>query len=305
MALHKYYEFFKLFNKKGNEDYKSALDYFIKNYQSLEFNPTVDIKSNHAYVAFFYNKSLHSYMIDFKNGRYQVTDCQKDVELSPEEKKRTRMETYYLEVEISKDEFEYYLNEFQKISDYLDDKSEHDKSSVGSNGLNMNLSDREILEMQLDEAVNKTFKEYLNKEYEFEVLYYVWSSNSSNEKKIDRLNLKLTSLKARPYLNWDEDDNTKPKFYVEIELMYDGKEYYIHFDEKTETQYIDLSKNRKMNMILTRDTRHLTRKQKREEDNRPFPRTDYRDISASKYDTIDLLSNIKQFLEAINDNYNS
>ncbi len=305
MGLQKYNEFFKWLKGDKPSDYKDSFEYLKVNYKTMEFEPRIDFsRENHVYVSFFKDESLFSYMMDLKNGKYIITDCQKDVEYSDEEKKRTKMNSYYLEIEITKSEYDNYYREFKNIFNYLDDKSDRSKSSINTDGLNLDVSEYDIAKMGLDENISKMFSAFLNKDYEFEIAYYLWKNNSENKRIIEDTKVKVTELRIRPYLNMDEGvDTKKSKFYIEIATVWEDKDYYIHFTDDSDTQPIDLSKRqRKMPLILTRDTSHLTRRQKREEDSL-FPRKDILELSPNKYSTIEFLTELKNTLESINEKY--
>lgn len=286
MTYIKTYEFFTFGKKLPKEEkWEENLKWFFDNYQKVEM-PECEVAHNDTIeISWFYKKEYRNYVIfPAKEKRLPV------VAIS--------MLEYEDWPEISEEKFNEIKNKSLEIQNYLDEEELKSSSSVGSDSLDLNIDDIDIKVMAANDELNTHFKEYINKELQFEANYYLWHSNSSNEKKQDTIMVKISELEL------GITTNPHIKVYCEI----NGEKKLIDIYKETLDEYVDLSDRKNeikygFNSLHTQDDeRNLTRKDLREKEKEnysKYPRITSMKLVPNKWETIEFIKEIKNILNML------
>jgi hypothetical protein len=296
-------EFFDFLKKnKPKKDWRSEFDEVYKYYNSIKVNPSKDyhffnvgIKSKDSFDV-----ALDQIHIGFsnRNGELEVTNY-KEIDFD-NFRGRTGEESepgHYKD--ITQNEFNEYLKKTQEMSDFLDEKSEEkfNKSgtTISDDGIELGFDESDTAIDEMNFHLQKEFDKYIDKEYEFEIQYHLWSEESKNEKITERVKLPILDIRI---------EFAGGRFYSEIEtegvqgekckLWLEGRKY----------QYVDLEGKRPdYGEVITMDKvkKELTRKQERESKNTRYPYIISYKTTPSKYDSIEFINTITELLEHLND----
>lgn len=296
-------EFFDFLKKdKPKKDWRSEFDKVYKYYNSIKDKPSrkfhyfnVEVKSkDDFYVAF---DMIH---IGFsnRNGQLEVTNY-KEIDWD-NFRGRTGEENepgHYKD--ITQNEYNEYMKKTQEMSDFLDSKSENkfNKSgtTVSDDGIKLGFDESDTAMDEINFQLQKEFDKYIDKEFEFEIQYHLWSEESKNEKITERVKLPILDIRI---------EFSGGRFYSEIEtegvqgekckLWLEGRKY----------EYIDLESGKrhdyKQIIMVNKVEEELTRKQEREKVTK-YPYIISYKATPSKYDSIEFINMITELLEHLND----
>lgn len=254
--------------------------------KDLKFGlPMVDIKDKYLSIS-HYSKKFNNLIFKKDGDDFEVIDLNS---------KKSEKITQY--------DFNYYKEKIKEISDWLDDKSEESlnksDSTVSSDGkINLDFDESDLALSELNHKVKDELN-IIGKEFEFEISYHLWTSESTNELKVERVKLKIEDIKI---------NLGGGRFYCLL-LTKDpfGENSEIWIEKDSNSQYYDLEKNKwpyDYNKIITMSTikKKMTRKQEREfEKNKKFPYAFSYEITPSEWKTIELVKGITSLLESINE----
>lgn len=184
------------------------------------------------------------------------------------------------------------------MSDFLDEQSEKNFNKSGTtitdDGIELGFDESDTTIDEMNFHLQKEFDKYIDKEYEFEIQYHLWSEESKNEKITERVKLPILDIRI---------EFAGGRFYSEIEtegvqgekckLWLEGRKY----------EYLDLEGKRPdYGEIITinKVSKELTRKQERE-DKIKYPYIISYKATPSKYDSIEFINTITELLEHLND----
>lgn len=287
----KYVKTFELFGfgKKKNfdeSDWEESLKWIFDNYKSNKIN---SLDANHdKYSCSVYwwigNDNYHITLFDGnkygKNNDYVVSfgSLKLPVDQWPK---------------ITKQEYEKYRKGIVEISDYLDEKENISSSSV-DDILNMKSDESEFLKAKgnVYSKLTNFLKGFIGSDIEFEAIYYLWSSESENQKIVENIKVKIVDLDQD---SLDYIGNGIIKFKCE----WKGFNLIMTITENTVEEYIDLSEIKpwdKTNLIkLSHDESNLNRKEKRKEST--YPHFIWMDLSPSEYKSIEFIKACKEIIE--------
>lgn len=295
-------EFFDFLKKeKPKKDWRSEFDKVYKYYNDIKNKPSkkfhyfnVEVKSkDDFYVAF---DMIH---IGFqnRNGELEVTNY-KEIDWD-NYKGRTGEENepgHYKN--ITQNEFNEYLKKTQEMSDFLDTKSEEKFNKSGTtvtdNGIKLGFNEGDTAMDEMNYQLQSEFDKYIDKEYEFEIQYHLWSEESKNEKITERVKLPIYDIRI---------EFAGGRFYSQIETKGVQGEKCKLWLEGEKYEYIDLEDRRpnfKEIIIMDKVKEELTRKQEREKVTK-YPYIISYKVTPSKYDSIEFINTITEILQHLNE----
>lgn len=294
-------EFFDFLKKeKPKKDWRSEFDEVYKYYNSIKVKPSKDyhffdvgIRSKDSFDV-----ALDKIHIGFsnRNGELEVTNYE---EINWDDfKGRTGEENepgHYKD--ITQSEFNEYLKKTQEMSDFLDEESEKkfNKSgtTISDNGIELGFNEADTSIDELNYELQKEFDKFIDKEFEFEIQYHLWSEESKNEKITERVKLPILDIRI---------DFSGGRFYSQIETEGVQGEKCKLWLEGEKYEYIDLEGERpdfEEIIMMDKVREELTRKQKRENVTKyPYIVSYY--ATPSKYDSIEFINFISELLIHLN-----
>jgi len=296
-------EFFDFLKKnKTKKDWRSEFDEVYKYYNSIKVKPSKDYHFFNVGIESKdnFDVALDQIHIGFsnRNGELEVTNY-KEIDWD-NFRGRTGEENepgHYKD--ITQSEFNEYLKKTQEMSDFLDEQSEKkfNKSgtTISDDGIELGFDESDTAIDEMNFHLQKEFDKYIDKEYEFEIEYCLWSEESKNEKIVERVKLPILDIRI---------EFAGGRFYSEIEtegvqgekckLWLEGRKY----------EYVDLEKGKipEYDEIIAMDKvkKELTRKQERENVTK-YPYIISYKVTPSKYDSIEFINTITEILEHLND----
>lgn len=295
-------EFFDFLKKnKPKKDWRSEFDEVYKYYNSIKVKPSKDYHFFNVGIESKdnFDVALDQIHIGFhnRNGKLEVTNY-KEIDWD-NFRGRTGEENepgHYKD--ITQSEFNEYLKKTQEMSDFLDEQSEKNFNKSGTtitdDGIELGFDESDTTIDEMNFHLQKEFDKYIDKEYEFEIQYHLWSEESKNEKITERVKLPILDIRI---------EFAGGRFYSEIEtegvqgekckLWLEGRKY----------EYLDLEGKRPdYGEIITinKVSKELTRKQERE-DKIKYPYIISYKATPSKYDSIEFINTITELLEHLND----
>lgn len=202
---------------------------------------------------------------------------------------------------ITSEIYEEYKKKIQEISDWLDERSEKSFGKSRSNVSDVDFDlDFDEADLALEEVSDKIKEELklIGNEYEFEISYHLWTSNSSNKLVVERRFFKIEDLKI---------DFGGDRFYCQLFTKDPfNKNAQILLESDSNNEYYDFEENKwpydKDNIInMTTIKDEMTRKQKRDfEKNRKYPYAFIYHISPCNWESIELIKNITMLLSEMN-----
>ena len=304
MRYLKTYELFGFGSKKSKtwqDRFNDIYNFYLKNKDKKDISvmdiPHADVKENDFSISQRLDNHIVFYGQTGKNHNWEIVDFSEADYADPKSTKGV----YKITPEI----YEEYRKKVQEISDWLDERSE--KSFGKSDSV---ISDTGDIDLDFDEAdlaldeINDKIKSELKlvgKEYEFEMSYHLWTSNSSNKLVVERRNLKIDDLKigfggGRFWCQLFTKDPFGEK--AEIWLESDSSHEYFDFDENKWPYSQHKDKIIRMSSIK----KEMTRKEEREfEKNRKYPYAFSYDITPCKWESMELIKEITSLLEQMNE----
>lgn len=277
--LLEFFDFFKKSEKTWKDkliSIKKSFDIY-KNDYSKKIYLESNIQSNYFSLSILDGRINENLIFTKRSDDYEVLIEYKDV------------------VKITESDYKYAKDIAQEISDFLDEKSEKEfnisNTTINSDG-SINFNELDIALDQLGyDLEDKIFNKYLNKSFEFEIKYYLWSEETKTEEIVERKNLKINDIKI---------GYTGDRFYINLHtkgVMNENCSIWIESDTKKE--YTDLEKrfSRGIKMDIVKEP--MSRKSQREYV-RKYPNIISYDVSPSKYDTIEFISDIVELLAILN-----
>lgn len=254
--------------------------------------PHADVKENGLSISqghhlFFYGdtgKNNNWKLVDFSEADYSDLKSDKGV--------------YKITPEI----YEEYKKKVQEISDWLDKISEEkfgkSNSSISDDGLNLDFNEGDLALEEISDKIKQELK-LISKEYEFEISYHLWTSNSTNELIVERRKFKIDDIQigfgGRFWCQLFTKDPFGKK--AEIWLEDDSNHEYFDFDENN-WPYSD-HKDKIIRMSSVK--KEMTRSQEREEQkNRKYPYAFSYDITPCEWNSMELIKEITSLLKEMN-----
>lgn len=295
-------EFFDFLKKnKPKKNWRSEFEEVYKYYKSIKVKPSkkyhyfnVEVKSKDNFDVAF--DQIH---IGFsnRNGELEVTNY-KEIDWD-NFRGRTGEENepgHYKD--ITQSEFDEYLKKTQEMSDFLDEESENkfNKSGtkVSDEGIELGFDESDTTIDEMNFHLQKEFDKYIDKEYEFELQYHLWSEESKNEEITERIKLPILDIRI---------EFAGGRFYSQIETKGVQGENCKLWLEGRKYQYVDLEDKRpdfKEIIMMDKVKKELTRKQERENVIK-YPYIITYKVTPSKYDSIEFINTITELLEHLND----
>ncbi len=311
MRIQKYNEFFNWLKKdKKPSSWQEIFDSIWNKYlefKNLKIDELTNIILPHANInelggsLLLWDKDFDYHLIFVKYDNNDIYVINFSEEADPDEQKRTGMKNGKRH-KITIDEYNTYIKKIKEISDWLDIISEKkiDKETIkiGQSEIeDIEISDFDMSQMQLDDFVNKHLKKWKNKKLEFETGYYLWTSNSSNEYKCE----------DHTYIINDFHVVVGPNPLIEVftkDINGANSHFFVDYNQKTE--YIDLSKNPRTKMDdvlkLSNISEKLTRQQERDKiKNEKYPNSFMYNLSPSKYESIEFIKELVELISSIKD----
>lgn len=230
----------------------------------------------------------HHLLFSTKNKKYEVINFNEVKDFKSDEG------TY----EISEKEWNDWKKIAQEISDWRDDISEKTFNKSNTTTTNLDFDELDLETQNLNYELNKEFSKRLQKEYEFEFNYTLWTSTDSNEKVDERKKVKFNKIEIELL-----PTRAAAKLFTEI----NGEKWYFWIEEVTNSGYLDLSKikpwDKKLNSFIKVDRIEIekSRKEKREEiQNTKYPYIISYEVVCSSWDSTELINDIKSILGEIN-----
>jgi hypothetical protein len=295
-------EFFDFLKKnKPKKDWRSEFDEVYKYYNSIKVKPSKDYHFFNVGIESKdnFDVALDQIHIGFhnRNGKLEVTNY-KEIDFD-NFRGRTGEENgpgHYKD--ITQSEFDEYLKKTQEMSDFLDEQSEKkfNKSgtTISDDGIELGFDESDTAIDEMNFHLQKEFDKYIDKEYEFEIQYHLWSEESKNEKITERVKLPILDIRI---------EFAGGRFYSEIETEGVQSEKCKLWLEGRKYEYVDLEGKIpsydqiiKMNKV----SKELTRKQERENVTK-YPYIISYKATPSKYDSIEFINTITELLEHLND----
>ena len=203
---------------------------------------------------------------------------------------------------ITEEEYNQYFKKVQEMSDWLDTLSDNefksDKSVSKTGYLNLDNieQDPDLALIEKSDSLKSELK-IINKEFEFELSYHIWTSLSTNELVVERRKLKITNLKV----------GFGGRFWCELFTIDPfNQKASIWLESDSSCEYYDLEENKwpydsdKL-IRMSSVKKEVTRKEERDYyKNIKYPYAFSYHITPSKYDTIEMVNNITKILEQMN-----
>lgn len=219
----------KTWQEKFDDIYKFYLD--NKNKEMLpHLLPHADVKDDSFSVSQGLKNHIVVYGNTTGNHNMEVVDFDEADYSNPKSDKGV--------YPISQEEYDKYLSKCQEISDWLDEVSEREKgksgSSIGDSGFELDFNEANFTLDELNDKIKDKFP--IGKEFEFELSYHVWLSESKNTLVVERRNLKINDIKIGFGGN---------RFYIEIFTTDPfNKKAYMWIESNTSSEYYDLDENK-------------------------------------------------------------
>ena len=193
MKFLKTYELFGFGSKKPKtwqDRFNDIYNFYIKNKNKKDISamdiPHADVKKNKISISQGLDNHLVFYGQTGLNHNWEVLDFS---EVDYADSKSTKG-VYKITPEI----YEEYKKKIQEISDWLDERSEKSfgvsDSTVSDSGLELDFDEAELEIQEISDKIKSELK-VVGKEYEFEISYHSWTSNSSNVHVVERRKLKI------------------------------------------------------------------------------------------------------------------
>jgi hypothetical protein len=288
-------EFFSFSKKTPKEDWRSKFDKVYKYYNSVKLKSSKGIHYFNSVVRSkdSFDVVLDSIHIGFsnRNGKFEVIDFE-DYSFGIEDKE-SKGKYYINEVDWNE-----YLMKTQEMSDFMDKDSEImiNKSGtiVSDDGIKLGFDESDTALAEINYQLQKEFDKYIDKEFEFEIQYYLWSENNKNEVITERINLPILDIR----IEFSDD-----RFYSEIETKGVQNEKCILWLEDNKYKYVDLEgESPDYDQLISMDKvkEKLTRKQERDQVNK-YPNITSYEVTPSKYNTIEFINTITEILQHLNE----
>lgn len=305
MRYLKTYELFGFGSKKSKtwqEKFQDIYNWYLKNKDKKDIRaidlPHADVKDDSLSISqgldnhlVFYGKikggNRHMELVDFSEADYADPKSTKGV------------------YPITQEVYDEYEKKIQEISDWLDARSENELGKSGSiisddGDLNLDFDEADLALEEINDKI-KSELDIIGKEYEFEMSYHLWTSKSTNELIVERMQLAIDDLKFgfggnRFYCQLFTKDPLGERADIWLE-SYSSSEYY-DFDEHKWPYSDDKDKIIRMSTIK----KEMTRKEERDfEKNRKYPYAFSYDITPCKWESMELVKEITSLLQQMND----
>ena len=295
-------EFFDFLKKQ--DTWQNKFDNIYKIYQKNKTNydlellkrPHADIQDDNFSVALGLTNHLAFYA-DTGKGNHNLDVV--DFDICEYDNPKSNKGVY----KITQAEYDSYKKKCQEISDWLDDISEHEYNksgtTIGSGEIDLDFDESDLAEDEINhELKKKVFNTLIGKEFEFEVSYHLWTSESSNANKVERYILPI------------KDINVKlggGRFYAQVATTGPlGENCEIWLESDSNSDYYDLESNKfhEYDKIIRMDIKkkELSRKGQREEwKNKKYPFVISYVITPCKYDSTEFIKSITEVLSQLND----
>ena len=296
----KTYELFGFGSKKPKtwqDRFNDIYNFYIKNKNKKDISamdiPHADIKKNEISIDQGLDNRLVFYGQTGLSRNWEVLDFSEVDYADPKSTKGV----YKITPEI----YEEYKKKIQEISDWLDERSEKSfgmsDSTVSDSGFDLDFDEFDLEIEEISDKIKSELK-VVGKEYEFEISYHSWTSNSSNVHVVERRKLKITDVKF---------DFGGGRFWCELftKGAFDEPTY-LWIESDSSSEYYDLEENKwpyNRNKLISMSVveKEMTRKQQRDYDNnRKFPYAISYQVTPSEYKSIELVKDITQILVEMN-----
>ena len=285
-------EFFNFRRKKEKPTWKEKFEEVYNYYKKIKNKPSKEYHFFSVSINNGFHVALDKIHLDFSTMKRGKTVPKHVTDFEEYDLNSDSDNGQYL---VSDSEWNLYLKKAEEMSNFLDEKSEVDvkmsSSTVGDSGVDVKLN----MEMRLDKLsydLMDTLSDKFNKDYEFEVKYYLWSAESKNEKIIERIKFNITELKIGYGNRFYAQLMTKGKLGEDCSLWLEAQKY----------KYIDLEEVKipERDEIIRVDviTEELSRKDKR---NEKLPPILWYDATPSKYNSIEFINEISELLVMFNE----
>ena len=160
--------------------------------------------------------------------------------------------------------------------------------------------------------INKTLKKHLLKKYEFEYGVVIWTSKHSNYDESDKYNFEIVDFK--PEISYDYKSDKVKGIYIDIILVdKEGEKFYIMItDDSPIDGFINLEYAKPWDKKPYGDGANMYSAQILDrvdldkidyDDPSRYPnRSNNYDLVPSKYDTIEMIKDVKEIINMINEN---
>jgi hypothetical protein len=299
MKFLKTYELFGFGSKKPKtwkDRFNDIYNFYIKNKNkkiSAMDIPHADVKKDEVSISQGFDNHLVFYAQTGLNHNWEVLDFS---EVDYADKKSTKG-VYKITPEI----YEEYKKKIQEISDWLDERSDKSSgmsdSTISDSGLDLDFDEGDLALEEINDKIKSELKS-VGKEYEFEISFHSWTSNSSNVHVVERRKLKITDIKF---------GFGGGRFWCELftKGAFDEPTY-LWIESDSSSEYYDLEENKwpySRNKVISMNIveKEMTRKQKRDYDNnRKFPYAISYMVTPCEYKSIELIKDISQILVEMN-----
>lgn len=300
MIYLKTYELFGFGSKKSKtwqQKFDDIYNFYLKNKNKEDISvidlPHADVKDNDLSISQGLDNHLVFYGDTGRNHNWELVDFSEADYADPKSDKGV----YKITPEI----YEEYKKKIQEISDWLDERSEKSfgksHSSVSDDGLDLDFDETDIALEEVSDKIKKELK-LIGKEYEFEISYHLWTSNSTNKLVVERKNLKINDLKVgfgggRFYCQLF----TKDPFDKNAEIWLEDDSCHEYYDLEENKWPYDKDNIIRMNTIKD----EMTRKQERESNkNRKYPYAFSYDVTPCEWNSMELIKEITSLLKEMN-----
>lgn len=293
--IRKYNELFGLF-KKEKDDWKSKLEWIFNNYKSdkiLRIDAEVG-KSASGGESLNISWSKEG---DWLN-HYNIFSGEK----SKDGLNRVATDGEYSEWPvISDEEYKRYKQKIQEISDYLDDTEHISSSKIGAGEVDLDIDEYEIKQMMANDEIKKMFKDYLNKEYQFEAEYYEWAGPHSNKLKVEDIKVTIYDISGSAR---ERGKDGNPDFYLMVKCKLGDRKMKFMVDESSATEYIpikEIPRDEKYELTLSlyQDEEGLSRKEIRKLKEFDYPHVINYDMVPSDWKSIEFMKECNNLIKII------
>jgi hypothetical protein len=302
MRYLKTYELFGFGSKKSKtwqQKFDDIYNFYLKNKNNDNISamdlPHADVKENDLSISQGLDNHLVFYGDTGKNHNWELVDFSEADYYNPKSDKGV----YKITPEI----YEEYKKKVQEISDWLDKRSEDkfgkSNSSISDDGLNLDFNEGDLALEEISDKIKQELK-LIGKEYEFEISYHLWTSNSTNKLVVERRKFKIDDLQigfggGRFWCQLFTKDPFGKK--AEIWLEDDSSHEYFDFDEN-KWPYSD---HKDEIIIMSSIKKEMTRAQEREEQkNRKYPYAFSYEVTPCEWNSMELIKEITSLLKEMN-----
>lgn len=286
-------------SKSWQEKFDDIYNFYLKNKNTKNISvleiPTADLEENRFSISQTLDNHIVFYGQTGFRHNWEVVDFS---EADIYDQKSTK--GVY---KITPQEYEKYRIKAQEISDWLDERSEKETgksdSSISDTGeLKLDINEGEFALSELSEKVKSALQ--LPKSLEFEISYHLWTSNSTNELVVDRVEFVIDDLKF---------DHGGGRFWCEVFTKDPfGKDAYMWIESDSSHEYFDFEKHKwpysnHKNELIKMDLvkKEMTRKEERESyRNRKFPYVISYEVTPSKWESMEFIKEITSLLNEMN-----